>query len=381
MTSNNLPMIPSNHRQPSPDRPTVQSEILFPDTRHTFADFFCGCCGLSLGMIQAGMKCVAAMDFSADAVSAYWTNLCVKGWSHLWIDPDNKAGADTLRKRLGNGDTANWLFSHEIPDNWLQSDKPMPCLNLFLYSILDLEPEDWLDIMGLRPGDITVFAGGPPCQGFSTANTQRSVFDQRNQLPLRYIHYARVCRPDYVLIENVPGLITLGKAKDRETGPFVDWISQAFDDAGYDMTFHVHNVADYGVPQSRRRVIFCATRKGADIPPLQLPDGEYGNTPGKKPYQTVREAIGHLPPIQAGESWSRDKVRPYGYDHAEGYVICPECLQYNREERPSCIHCGHLLDHPIRGGVVVVPGVGTLANTTRPIDNGLLSAPPTAHTL
>lgn len=344
-----------------------QSEIIFPDTTHTFADFFCECGGLSLGLIQAGLKCVSAMDFDPDAISAYWLNLCVKGWSHLWISPENKKGAKRLTKRLGNGDTANWLFPHEIPDNWLQpSDKPMPCLNLFLYSILDLEPEEWLDIMGLRPGDISVFAGGPPCQGFSTINNYRHVLDERNQLPLRYIHYAKVCRPDYVLLENVPGLVTLGKTKDKETGPFVDWITEAFDNAGYNMNYQIHDVTEYGVPQLRRRVIFCATRKDTSLPPLRLAPGKYGKGDGKQPVQTVREAIGHMPPIEAGQTWRGDTVVPYGYDHADGYVICPECLKYNLKERTHCIHCGHLLDNPVQGGVFVVPGIGTLIDTNVP---------------
>ncbi len=346
-----------------------QSEILFPDTTLTFADFFCGCGGLSLGMIQAGLKCVSAMDFSPEAISAYWLNLCVKGWSHLWISPDNTKGAKVLKKTLGDGETANWLFPHEIPDNWLQaSETPMPCLNLFLYSILDLEPEDWLDIMGLRPGDISIFAGGPPCQGFSTANISRHVLDERNQLPLRYIHYAKVCKPDYILLENVPGLVTLGKDKDHKTGPFVDWITQAFDEAGYDMNFKIHDLKEYGIPQSRRRVIFCATRKDSPLPPLHLTAGGFGKDPGKKPVQTVREAIGHMPPIQAGQSWDNNTAGPYGYDHADGYVICPHCLQYNREERTECIHCGYSLENPVKGGIFIIPGIGALIDTKTPIN-------------
>lgn len=346
----------------------VLPEILFPDTHLTFADFFCGCGGLSLGMIQSGMKCVSAMDFSPEAICTYWLNLCVKGWSHLWISPENEKGAKTLLKILKTGETANWFFQHEIPDNWLQSPKPMPCLNLFLYSILDLEPEEWLEIMGLRPGDISVFVGGPPCQGFSTANTNRSVFDERNQLPLRYIYYAKVCKPNYVIIENVPGLITLGKTKDKKTGPFVNWIAQAFDEAGYDMTYKVHKCEEYGIPQTRKRVIFCGIRKDANLPAIEFPEGEYGGRSGKQPVQTVREAIGHLPPIRAGESWTGDKVKPYGYDAADGYVICPHCLQYNLEQRKKCIHCGTSLENPIRGGVFVVPGMGVMANMTKPIN-------------
>ncbi len=47
-------------------KPSVQQSILFPDTSRTFADFFCGCGGLSLGFIQAGLKCISAMDIAPD---------------------------------------------------------------------------------------------------------------------------------------------------------------------------------------------------------------------------------------------------------------------------------------------------------------------------
>ena len=194
----------------------MQTTLTFPDTRHTFADFFCGCGGLSLGFIQAGLKCISAMDIAPDAIARYWHNLCYNTWSHLWVHPQNTKALKMLKKHADTH-TSNVLFPHGVPDNWLQVQDPMPCLNLFCYSIMDLEPEDWMDICGVRPGDIRIFAGGPPCQGFSTANSSRSVYDERNQLPLRYLYYAKVCKPDYVLIENVPGLVSLGKKKATNT--------------------------------------------------------------------------------------------------------------------------------------------------------------------
>lgn len=348
-----------------------QSQILFPEMKYTFADFFCGCGGLSLGFIQAGLKCISAMDFAPDAVATYWTNLCYKGWSHLYVSPDNEKGIKALRKCLGDGHTSNVLFPHGVPDNWLSVEEPMPCMSLFLYSILDIEPEDWMDMLGVRPGDISIFAGGPPCQGFSSANSSRNMYDKRNQLPLRYIHYAKVCRPNLVLMENVPGLLSLGKKKGDKEGPFIHWIRNAFDEAGYNMSYGVHNAADYGVPQNRKRVIFIAERK--DVREHYVfPEPMYGDEPGKIPYVTVQEAIGHLPPIEAGEAWGEDVFHPYGYNYKEGYVICPRCFQYNKNERTRCHNCNYPLDEAIKGGVLRFPGMGTLIDTQKPIDNKLL---------
>lgn len=236
-----------------------QFDLMFPDMRYTFADFFAGAGGLSLGFINAGMKCVAALEYNDEAAWTYWYNLCYNTWSHLWIDPQDEKRINKVRKKWNNGETSNWLFKKGVPDNWLQVNEPMPCLNLFLMDITKLEPEYWMKLIGVRERDIKVFVGGPPCQGFSTSG-RRDVLDKRNQLALRMIYYAKICKPRYVVIENVPGLLTLGKKKGDLESPFVTWIREAFEDAGYQMNFEVHNAADYGVPQNRKRVIFFAQR-------------------------------------------------------------------------------------------------------------------------
>lgn len=340
----------------SPHNIADQLKLPFPDMSNTFADFFSGCGGMSLGFIQAGMKCISAMDFDLAAVQTYWRNLCLKGWSHLWVDGDDQK----LMRKLKNwkGETDNWLFEKLPTDEWLTQKTPSPCLNLFCGSILDMEPEQWMERCEVSPGDIRVFIGGPPCQGFSTANTSRSEYDERNRLPLRFIYYAKVCRPDYVVMENVPGLLSLGKQKGDAEGPFVRWIREAFHEAGYDMTYQKVNAADFGVPQMRKRVIFMANRKG--VTPVEHPQPTYG-TP-ENPYVTVREAIGDLPPIQAGEIYDGE---PYGYDPEPGHVICPYCLRYNQDIRKACWNCGEDLSQPFRGGVYRGNGF-LLLNTGNP---------------
>lgn len=53
----------------------------------------------------------------------------------------------------------------------------------------------------------------------------------------------------------------------------------------------------------------------------------------------------------------------------DGYVICPKCLKYNKEERKHCVHCGQHLANPITGGILQFPGIGTLINCKKEIDN------------
>jgi site-specific DNA-cytosine methylase len=331
-----------------------QLKLQFPDLRYTFADFFCGAGGFSTGMIQAGMKCIAAVENEPYAIASYWSNLCLKGWSHLWVTPERSKDKKFIKK-IGNGETINEVF--DIPtDNWISDTKQIsPCLNLFGYDINELEPEQFMEMCGVRPGDIRVFVGGPPCQGFSTANNFRSVGDERNKLPLRMIYFAKICRPDYVFIENVPGLLTLGRGKNPES-PFVVWIREAFADAGYDMTYGVHNAANYGVPQNRRRVFFQAYRKG--IKPFEFPKPTHGEAENLTPYVHVLEAIGDYPTIRNGMTYGGE---PYAYNHRDGYVICPHCLKYNREIRKHCHECGGELSNPIRGGVFRFPGLGYMA--------------------
>lgn len=306
----------------------MQAEITFPDTRQTFADFFAGCGGFSLGLIQAGLKCVSAIEWNDDAAWTYWHNLCYKGWSHLWMDPEDTKLITRVKKRWKEAETSNHLWSNGVPDNWLTVEEPMPCSNLFLMDITKLEPEEWMELIGVRVGDIKIFVGGPPCQGFSTSG-KRDVLDARNKLALRYIYYAKICKPEMVLIENVPGLLSLGRQKGEKESPFVIWIREAFDDAGYDMHYEVHNAADYGVPQNRKRVLFFAVRRDSNIDKVLVLDKV-------EIKMNVMEAIGHLPPIEAGETW-RGGV--YTLKAKEGYNICSNCFQYNQKIRKICHQC------------------------------------------
>ncbi len=92
--------------------------------------------------------------------------------------------------------------------------------------------------------------GGPPCQGFSTANRQNIINDPRNELYKYFLKFISNTNPKFVIIENVVGI--KNKAND---------IISELDDIGYSADYRVLQASSFGIPQNRRRVIFFAVKK------------------------------------------------------------------------------------------------------------------------
>jgi len=141
-----------------------------------------------------------------------------------------------------------------------------------------------------RPG--LVVTAGVPCQGFSLSNRKRHAADKRNFLFLEFVRVAKQLKPDVVVLENVSGLVS---TKD---GAFKRDIATAIEELGYDVHFALLNAADYGVPQTRKRVFFVGVPKGST---WLFPKREFGGS--ERPYRTVRDAIlGDLPRLSSGAS-------------------------------------------------------------------------------
>ena len=107
--------------------------------------------------------------------------------------------------------------------------------------------------------DCDMVIGGFPCQGFSVANTKRNTGDERNLLYLEFIRILKDKRPKFFLAENVKGIKSLGQGKVFEM------IVNDFSSIGYKVKHAVLNAADYGVPQTRERVIIFGTRIDVSI--------------------------------------------------------------------------------------------------------------------
>lgn len=129
----------------------------------------------------------------------------------------------------------------------------------------------------LKDGKVDVVIGGPPCQGFSTIGKRvssdpekRAKHDPRNELVLTYAKLIRELRPKFILMENVKGILTL------ENGAYLANVLKQLRDAGYDADYKLINMADFGVPEIRERVIIIGNRVGM---PVKFPEPDHSDNP------------------------------------------------------------------------------------------------------
>lgn len=179
---------------------------------------------------------------------------------------------------------------------------------------------------GLEPNDeIDVIVGGPPCQAFSTAGARRGFHDERGNAFLRYVDLILEMRPRFAVIENVRGLLSapMVHTPHSERGP--DWIPDPEERqggalmhiikmlraGGYGVSFNLYNAANFGVPQSRERVIMLCSRDGEKLPhlvPTHSQDGSFG----LPKWRTLRDALKGIDPKTGDHAeFPEDRLRFY----------------------------------------------------------------------
>jgi DNA (cytosine-5)-methyltransferase 1 len=159
-----------------------------------------------------------------------------------------------------------------------------------------LKPQEILRQAGIKPRELRLLAGGPPCQPFSKSaywsngNGSR-LQDPRARTLRAYLRVVEAALPEVLLLENVKGLAYRNKDEGikmlrRELAA----INRRRGTSYALQEIHL-NTAAYGVPQIRERLFLVASIDGRT---LELPRATHGETEGLEPYRTAWDAIGHL---------------------------------------------------------------------------------------
>lgn len=224
----------------------------------TFVDFFAGAGGLSCGFTQAGFRVLLANDFEDVCVRTYRYN-------HPEL-PANKVIEGDIRK----------VVNH---------------------------------IAEFNLKDVDVVVGGPPCQGFSSANQQRIIDDPRNELYKYYVEAVRKILPKVVVMENVKGML---KVADQVVEDFKNIHEECNGlSCSYMVSYRLLNSANFSVAQSRERLIYIAIRsdvsENKQISPEFLLDEIEKNYNGRRHY-VLQDALVGIKPLDAPRKRNQNEV-------------------------------------------------------------------------
>ena len=244
--------------------------------KYTFIDLFAGCGGLSEGFYRQGFKALAHVEID------HWA-------------------CESLRARMKYYGYKN--YNEEVIED-------------------DITSEDIIKKIdkAIKGRKVDIIIGGPPCQAYSTAGRVRAgekmAKDPRNYLFESYVRILEYYLPKFFVFENVTGLLS---AKVANT-PILPKVLRALGNKYRVITnpdILVHNTADYGVPQLRKRVIIMGVRNDLETEVLQLyhdvtkthwnPETPENERQNRSRYVNVRDAIGDLPPVEPGEDASSER--------------------------------------------------------------------------
>ena len=178
------------------------------DSNVNVIDLFCGCGGMSKGLVDAGFNVIAGIDIWDKAIDSYKKN-----------------------------------FHHEAI-----------CKDLTTFS-----PENFRSLYNKK---IDLIVGGPPCQGFSIAG-KRDTTDPRNSLFMEYVKYINYFKPKTIMMENVMGILSMKTDKKEKV---IDIILDQLN-VNYNCIITKLYTSDFEVPQNRRRIIIIGIRKDLGIMP------------------------------------------------------------------------------------------------------------------
>jgi len=260
-------------------------------------DLFSGCGGVSCGLTLAGFKVKAAVEIENSAADTY----------------------------------------HNYP---LLAD-----VNILRKDICKVTGKELYKASCIKKDELYLLAGCPPCQNFSMQNpkNKKKTETERKKLLFEYLRIIEEIYPPFILMENVPGIAT------EFNKPILDEFigrlenKNGIDSEKYFVRKKVLNAADYGVPQIRKRFVLHGVRMdiyrelqtcGMDFD-LPAPTHNIHGFNNLLPWVTVRQAIGDLPAINAGEKYKDPNGRIHNHKCADLSDVNIQKIQYIRDHGGS----------------------------------------------
>lgn len=213
-------------------------------------ELFCGCGGTSLGFEMAGYQIAIGCDIHQPSLTTF---------------KNNHSNVSTI---LGD--------------------------------IKKVTPKNFIELLDGRKVDVLI--GGVPCQGFSLNNRKRHEADERNLLYKEFIRFVKALKPKVVVLENVSGM--------KSTGNIVEEIENEISEAGnMKVKSKLLFAPDYGVPQTRTRLVFVGIRGGEEFDFNSIIKTHGPTT--KKSYVTIKDAIGDLPSLLSDQKVEEYKMEAF----------------------------------------------------------------------
>ncbi len=218
-------------------------------------DFFSGCGGTSQGLKDAGMEIVAGIDIDADA-------------------------GKTFKRNFKNAT----FFEGSVVDEQLFEE---------IGSLVEKVR---------KSGEPILFTGCAPCQPFSQQNTTRKKDDIRRTLLDYFAKYVTKYTPEYIFIENVPGIQKKDNPRNKPFFDFLETLASIKQDSNgrecvYDCRYDIVDCLKYGIPQTRKRLVLIASK----VSSVEFPKPTHGPGTEHAEYEKVKNWISKYPPLKHGQ--------------------------------------------------------------------------------